>query len=140
MTAEDDPGKGIGWIEIEDAIDIHDEQIERHGGLPGLRDGNLLGSALSRPINRCYYEGVTDIPTLAAGYLFGMARNHPFVDANKRTSYIVTTKFMERNGYEVQLAQPRTVDTMVAVARGDMTEEQVADWIRSISRPLARDG
>jgi death-on-curing protein len=109
---------------------IHDAQIAEHGGMPGVRDITLLRSALARSQSRhCY--GQADIADLAASYGYGIARNHPFNDGNKRTAFVVTELFLTLNGYRLLAEDIASVLTMLAVASGEVSEDQFADWIRN---------
>jgi death-on-curing protein len=120
------------WVELEVVLAIHDEQLAEHGGQPGVRDAGLLESALARPRNQFSY-GETSIARLAASYAFGISRNHPFLDGNKRTSLVVAELFLELNGYELAAADAQCVTTFLALAAGDLTEDQLADWISANS-------
>ena len=106
--------------------------LELHGGLSGIRDIGMLHSALARPVNVFHYEQ-GDIPRLAAAYAFGIARNHPFVDGNKRTAFLAMYAFLKDNGVLLTASQEDAVLTFLALAAGDRTEDQLADWIRSNS-------
>ena len=116
------------WIDLEVVLAIHDEQLAEHGGQPGVRDRGLLESALARPRNQFSY-GETSIARLAASYAFGLSRNHPFLDCNKRTSLVVAELFLELNGTEFTATDAQCVTTFLALAAGDLTEEQLAEWI-----------
>ena len=108
---------------------IHDEQISEHGGLQGVRDLALLQSAISRPQNLANY-GNPDIAALAASYVIGLAKNHPFNDGNKRTAFVVLELFLALNNYELTADDGACVITMLKVAAGDMNDEELATWIR----------
>ena len=120
------------WIDLEVVLAIHDEQLAEHGGQPGVRDRGLLESALARPRNQFLY-GETSITWLAASYAFGISRNHPFLDGNKRTSLVVAELFLELNGTELTATDAQCVTTFLALAAGDLSEEQLADWISANS-------
>ncbi len=123
------------WI-LESAVHaIHDEQLAEHGGLQGTRDLTLLQSVLARPQNLSNY-GEPDIAELAASYGYGISRNHPFNDGNKRTAFIVVELFLMLNGYELVADDGACVLTMLDVASGDITEEALAQWIRANIKPL----
>lgn len=122
------------WIDKSVVLAIHDEQLQEHGGSPGVRDDGALESALSRPRNLAAY-GEPDLCALAAAYAFGIARNHPFVDGNKRTSEVVSVTFIELNGMTVTADLADIVVTWLAIADGSMTEEQIADWFRQNCSP-----
>jgi len=118
------------WIGVETALAIHEEQIAEHGGGEGVRDRGLLESALARPRNAWGY-GVTDICTLAAALGHGIARNHPFVDGNKRTAFVVVETFLILNGAELGALDAESVVAMLDLAAGEMTEDEFADWLRA---------
>jgi death-on-curing protein len=101
-----------------------------HGGMPGLRDENLLESTLARPRQRYAYEPAADLAALAAGYGYGLARNHPYNDGNKRVAFVVVAVFLGLNGYELTARDTDVVTTIVALAAGEIDEEMLADWIR----------
>jgi death-on-curing protein len=126
----------IIWIGVAVALAIHDEQIAEHGGRSGIRDVGLLESALERPRNLFAYEAA-DLLRLAAAYGFGLARNHPFVDGNKRTSAVVTELFMERNGFRLLASDTVIVATWTALAEGRMKEEELAAWLRENAAPIS---
>ena len=118
------------WIDRLIAEAIHWDQIRSFGGIHGLRDETGLDSALARPRNRWSHEELADLASLAAAYGYGLSRNHPFNDGNKRTSFVVTATFTELNGYVLDLAETEVVEQMLALASGDLTELEHADWIR----------
>lgn len=123
------------WI-LESAVHaIHDEQLAEHGGLQGTRDLTLLQSALARPQNLANY-GEPDIAELAASYGYGISRNHPFNDGNKRTAFVVVELFLMLNGYELVADDGACVLTMLDVASGEITEEAFAVWIRDNIKSL----
>lgn len=117
------------WILESAAHAIHDEQLAEHGGLQGTRDLSLLQSALSRPQNLVAY-GSPDIAELAASYGYGVSRNHPFNDGNKRTAFVVVELFLMLNGYELIADDSGCVLIMLDVASGEISEEIFASWIR----------
>jgi death-on-curing protein len=117
------------WVETDVVLAIHDEQLSEHGGLPGVRDMELLRSALDRPRNLFAYEGA-DLIGLTAAYGFGIARNHPFNDGNKRVSAVVTELFLSLNGLELTASDSDVVATWLALAAGTMDESQFATWLR----------
>lgn len=124
------------WIEESLVLTIHGEQLAEHGGAEGLRDRGLLESALARPLNRAAY-GEPDAAELAAAYGFGVARNPPFVDGNKRAAFVLTELFLVLNGYELVAEDADCLVAMLAVAAGDMDEAAFAGWIRSnVRAPL----
>lgn len=118
------------WVTKSVALAIHEEQIAEHGGTPGIRDIGLLESALGRPQNLAAY-GDPDLAALAAAYAFGIARNHPFLDGNKRTSYVVTLVFLRLNGFDVQADEASRLDMWLKLAAGDVTEDSLTEWLRS---------
>jgi death-on-curing protein len=118
------------WLSrlLVDAMQL--DQIREHGGQPGIRDENLLESALARPQNKFAYEGTSDLPELAAAYGYGLARNHAYVDGNKRIAFVAMYVFLGMNGFEIEAPEPEVVDLMLHVASGDKTEGQLAVWLR----------
>ncbi|MRR13541.1 type II toxin-antitoxin system death-on-curing family toxin, partial [bacterium] len=100
------------------------------GGMPGLRDENSLESALARPRQLLAYKPAADLPALAASYGYGLARNHPYNDGNKRVAFVVMAVFLGLNGLEFTASEAEVVTTIVALASGELDEETVADWIR----------
>lgn len=130
MTAETEPV----WITPETALAIHEEQIAEHGGGEGVRDRGLLESALARPRNAWGY-GVTDLCALAASLGHGVARNHPFVDGNKRTAFVCVETFLLLNGVELTATDAECVVAMLDLAAGDLPEEEFAAWLRDHTAP-----
>jgi death-on-curing protein len=124
------------WVWLDAAVlrAVHDEQLAEHGGPRGLRAAALFESALARPLNLAAY-GAPDAPALAAAYGYGIARNHPFVDGNKRTAFVAMELFLDRNGYELVADNADCVVIMLAAAAGTIDEAQLADWARLNSRP-----
>jgi death-on-curing protein len=120
------------WVGEAMVLAIHDEQLAEHGGSSGLRDAGLLQSALARPLNQAAY-GSGDAFNLAAAYAFGIARNHPFVDGNKRTGFLTATVFLLENGYELDATNPDAAAAMLELANGSMSEEVFAAWLRDKS-------
>ena len=118
------------WIVRDVVLAVHDEQLSEHGGQSGVRDLGLFESALARPRNQ-YAYGETSIARLAASYTFGLSRNHPFLDGNKRTSLVVAELFLALNGLELAASDAECVATFLALAAGDLTEEELAGWIGS---------
>ena len=126
----------IHWVSEAVVLAIHDAQLAEHGGAAGLRDESLLLSALARPRNIAAY-GTPDLADLAAAYAVGIARNHAFVDGNKRTAIIVAAGvFLPVNGYEITATNEEVVRVMLAVADGSMPEVKLAAWIREWMRPV----
>jgi death-on-curing protein len=120
---------GWVWVELRDALAIHDAQLAEHGGASGVRDQGLLESALARPQKVAAYTD-PDGAALAAAYAFGIARNHPFVDGNKRTALVVLEFFLALNGFVLGADDVDCVVTMLALAEGTLSEAELADWIR----------
>ncbi len=123
------------WVSEEDALKIHRKQIERYGGLPGIRDTNVLSSALARPVNLNGYEGVDDPIILASSYAFGIVRNHPFSDGNKRTAFVAAAFFLDSCGFDLETSQKDVIDTILTLASGELTETEFAEWLRGVSAP-----
>jgi len=121
----------IVWLLEETIIAIHYRQIAEHGGGEGLRDEGLLSSALARPQNLLAYgEPPPDLAALAAAYAHGIARDHPFVDGNKRTALIAARTFLLLNGVNLEAGQDEKFLTFQSLAAGSLTEDELADWIR----------
>ncbi|MCW3836557.1 type II toxin-antitoxin system death-on-curing family toxin [Sphingomonas canadensis] len=118
------------WVGLAVAEAAHGEQLAEHGGGEGVRDRSLLESAMARPQNLAAY-GDPDAAELAASYAFGIARNHPFVDGNKRTAAVVSETFLALNGYGLTASDVELVITFVALAAGEIGEAALADWFRS---------
>jgi death-on-curing protein len=123
------------WVSESAVFAIHDEQLAEHGGIVGLRDNSLLLSALARPQNLSAY-GSPDAADLAAAYTFGIARNHAFLDGNKRTAFVVALVFLLKNGFELIANDREGVAAMLAVAEGSMSEMELAIWFRGYIRPI----
>ena len=117
------------WITEEMVQVIHDDQIATHGGAYGLRDAGLLSSAIARARNRYAYEGA-DVCELAAAYGYGIARNHPFVDGNKRTAFQVMYAFLKVHGFHFNAPEPEVVLTVQALAAGEVSEVELAAWLK----------
>jgi death-on-curing protein len=122
------------WIELEVVLAIHDGQLAEHGGQAGVRDRGLLESAMARPQNQFAY-GEHSIARLAASYAFGISSNHPFLDGNKRTSLVVAELLLELNGSDLTATDAECVTTFLRLAAGELTEEELADWIAAHSSP-----
>jgi len=120
----------IEWVAQSVVLAIHDEQLAEHGGGTGLRDAGLLESALARPQNLVAY-GDPDIAALAAAYAFGIAKNHPFVDGNKRTSYVISRLFLRLNGYDVTAPEAERLRVWLALAAGETGEETLIKWFQA---------
>lgn len=122
------------WVSREALLLLHDESLSEHGGGSGLRDEGLLDSALARPLNLAQYE-TPDIAALAASYGVGLARNHPFVDGNKRAAFLAVGMFLVRNGHRLKTSQVDATLTMLGVAAGDIAEADFAHWLRDHIQP-----
>jgi death-on-curing protein len=118
------------WVDKRAILLLHDESLAEHGGLPGLRDEGLLDSALARPLNLAAY-GTPDLAALAASYGVGLAKNHPFVDGNKRAAFLAVGLFLALNGYRLTADQVSATKAILAVAAGDLDEPGFAAWLRS---------
>lgn len=118
------------WLDATDALAIHDRQLAEHGGGVGVRDLGLLESALGRPKNRWAY-GEDDPAELAAAYAFGVARNHPFIDGNKRTAWVLARLFLAMNGHRLAFAAEDATATVLYLAAGELSEDELADWFRT---------
>lgn len=119
------------WLDRAVVEALHVAQIREHGGQHGLRDNGLLESALARPMNRWSYEHAVDLPALAAEYGFGLARNHAFLDGNKRIAFVATNVFLLLNGFEIEAPEPEVLDIIVGVADGSLSLDEFSTWIRS---------
>jgi death-on-curing protein len=117
------------WVEIRDVIPIHEAQLTKHGGADGIRDMGALESAMARPQNRAAYSEVSAAAALAASYAFGIAKNRPFVDGNKRTAFVALEFFLELNGYTLGADDVECVMVMLGVADGSISEAKLAAWI-----------
>ena len=119
------------WLSKALNLAVHDEQLAEHGGGTGVRDSGLLESALARPQNRLAYDARADLPALAATYAFGLARNHPFVDGNKRTAFVAAELFLDLNGMTLSASDKDCALTMLRLAAGEIEEEAFAAWLRA---------
>lgn len=130
MTAANDQWV---WIEPLVLLAVHDEQLAEHGGGSGVRDAGLFESALARPQQLVAYgqPDIAEIAEIAASYGYGIARNHPFVDGNKRTAFVATQLFLMLNGFRLAASDPEHVLTMLAVAAGEISEAEFAAWMRN---------
>jgi death-on-curing protein len=116
---------------------MHTEQLREHGGLPGIRDENVLESALARPQQKWHYEaGDADVPLLAGAYAFGLVKNHPYRDGNTRIGFLVMATFLGLNGYELEASDAEVVAEILALASENTSEEELVDWIRRHVAPL----
>ena len=121
------------WVTLEVALAVHEEQLAEHGGAMGLRDAGLLESAIARP-RQLYAYGERSLTRLAAAYAFAMARNHPFLDGNKRVSLVLAELFLELNGLTLAASDAACVTTFLGLAAGDLDEEGLAAWIEASVR------
>jgi death on curing protein len=122
------------WVHPRVLHAVHDEQLAEHGGGTGVRDAGLFESAINRPQQLAHY-GTPDVSELAAAYGYGISRNHPFIDGNKRTAFVALEMFLVLNGHELVADDADCVLTMLAVAAGDIAESDLADWVRIRIRP-----
>lgn len=118
------------WVERAFVEALHHDQLQTYGGRYGVRDENLLESALARPRQKRTYEDHTDVFDLAASYAFGIAKNHPFADGNKRTAFAVMTVVLAVNGVPLRATEPDAILTMLGVAVGELGEPELAAWCR----------
>lgn len=121
------------WLRIEAILAAHDDQLAEHGGGVGVRDQGLLESALARPLNLHAY-GEPSLPRLAAAYAFGIARNHPFVNGNKRTALVAAELFLGLNGWDLTATDVECVEVFLSLAAGELGEEELAAWINRKSK------
>ena len=118
------------WLRTDAVLAMHRRQIAEHGGGDGVRDMGLLESALSRPKNLEAYETDADVARFAAAYAFGIAKNHPFVDGNKRTALVACRTFLILNGYQLNAEPADKYLTFLSLAEGSLSEEELAEWLR----------
>ena len=123
--------KDFIWLQDEVVLAVHEEQLAEHGGLAGIRDLGAVQSALARPRNLVSYDGCEDLARLAAAYAYGIARNHGFSDGNKRTALVTTDLFLMLNGYELKSSPTENVLTILGVADGTLSEDELTKWIRN---------
>jgi death-on-curing protein len=116
------------WVLKQTVLVFHLEQLAEHGGSDGLRDEGLLESALAKPKNKFAYQPEITLAALAASYAFGIARNHPFVDGNKRAALVTAETFLELNGYIVEASKEAKYLNFIRLADGSLTEVQLAKW------------
>ncbi len=121
------------WIEDELVLAIHDRLLVDHGGGAGVRDESLLQSALARPLNHIAYAG-SDIVELAAKYTAGIVQNHPFVDGNKRTGFVIGVLFLELNGYRFMASEEAAAQAVIELAAGTMDEKAFSEFLRANSK------
>jgi death-on-curing protein len=123
------------WVSKEALRLLHKQGLRRFGGADGLRDEGLLDSALARPQHRFAYEEESDVCRLAASYAAGIAKNHPFIDGNKRAAFAAVGLFLLLNGLRLTAPQPMATVAMLDLAAGEMTEEEFATWLRDHTAP-----
>jgi death-on-curing protein len=124
------------WLSREAIEIMHEEQLAEHGGLPGLKDENALEAALARPLNKAA-DGENDVFALAAAYLYGLVRNHPFSDGNKRTGYLAAFTFLYINGYLIEAGDGMIVAFVVGAAAGEIDESGATRFFKDFCVPLA---
>ena len=117
------------WLDSQDLYILHNQLLARFGGLEGIRDEGLLESALDRPVQKFQYEQESTLPELAASYMYGIARNHPFFDGNKRSSLLAAIVFLEINGMKFNATEEEAVLETLALAAGERTEKEYASWL-----------
>ncbi len=122
------------WLSERIVLDLHDMQLAQHGGASGVRDLGLLQSALARPLNLASY-GEPNTVDLAASYAIAIARNHPFVDGNKRAAFMAMVVFLALNGMELEASEPEAVVAMLDMAAGELTDEEFTLWVREHAQP-----
>ena len=123
------------WIRDDLVLAIHRRQLAEHGGGSGIRDQGLLASALARPRNlAAYSDDEPDLAALAASYAYGIVRNHPFVDGNKRVGYVICRTFLELNGRHLDASREEKYRTFLQLAEGRLLEGELAEWLRDHSR------
>ena len=126
-------GREPHWLSRVVVDAIHNDQLREHGGLPGIRDENALESALARPQQKWHYAERTVVPLLAAAYAFGLVRNHPSRDGNKRIGFLAMVTFLGLNGHDLTATDGEVVAEILALAEATVSEEALADWIRQHS-------
>jgi death-on-curing protein len=124
------------WIEKPEVLIVHSMQLAEHGGSDGIRDETLLDSALAKPRNVFAYTNDPSLSRLAASYAFGIARNHPFIDGNKRTALVVSEGFLRLNGLKVISAPEEKYFTFLHLADGSLSEDQLTAWFTKHALPL----
>jgi death-on-curing protein len=123
------------WLPFRAVLHLHSELIREHGGSYGVRDPALIESALARPRRRWEYSEDADLPALAAAYGFGLAKNHGFVDGNKRTAFAAMGVFLQANGLRLVAPEPEAYSAIIALASGELSEEDLARWLRAWLEP-----
>lgn len=123
------------WLTRDECLSLHDMMLSHYGGIVGVRDHNMLESALAKP-QQLFHYGKPTMAELAAAYSSGIVKNHPFLDGNKRTGFMMGAGFLERNGYELHATETETVLRTLALAAGEMTETAYAEWFKVNSKRL----
>lgn len=121
---------GPKWLSRLVVDAVQNDQLREHGGLPGIRDENVLESALARPQHKWHYTEKMDLATLAAAYGFGLVKNHPYRDGNKRIGFLAMATFLGINGHHLEATDAEVVTEMLALAAGRVSKQELADWIR----------
>jgi death-on-curing protein len=128
------------WVERVVVDAVHLDQLREHGGLAGLRDENVLESALARPRQKWHYEKAADLPTLAAAYGFGLCNTHPYRDGNKRVAFVVMVIFLELNGPIFDADEAEVVTVMLGLAAGNVSEHQLGKWLKDHTKKPKHGG
>jgi death on curing protein len=126
------------WIETRDVLAIHDRLLALHGGAAGVRDQGLLESALARPRQHHAYTSSPDIVEMASLYTGGVVRNHPFIDGNKRTGFVIGVVFLELHGFDFEASEADATQAVMALATGTLEEAAYAGWLRGSGKPRRR--
>ena len=121
------------WLTREECLTLHDMMLSHYGGIAGVRDENLLESALAKP-QQLFHYGKPTLADLGAAYSSGIVKNHPFLDGNKRTGFMMGAGFLERNGFEFHATEAEAVLRTLALAAGEMTEAAYAEWLKANSK------
>ncbi len=121
------------WLTRDECLALHDMMLSHYGGIPGLRDDNVLQSALARG-QQLFSHGKPTMPELAAAYTMGIVKNHPFLDGNKRTGFMLGAGFLERNGFSFYATEAEAALKTLALAAGEMSEAEYADWLKTNSK------
>ncbi|MDD5587185.1 MAG: type II toxin-antitoxin system death-on-curing family toxin [Alphaproteobacteria bacterium] len=127
------------WLREHEVLAMHGELIAGHGGSDGVRDPGLLDSALARPLQKAAYDDPS-VFDCAAAYAFGIIRNHPFIDGNKRTGFVAAAVFMKLNGWDLTAAEAEAYSAIITLAQGELDESGITNWLRANSTRRARSG
>ena len=125
----------VKWIAVEAAMQIHADQLAEHGGGIGVRDAGRIEAAMARPQTVASYSADADLERLASAYAHGLSKGHPFVDGNKRTAWVVARTFLLINGFRLTATLDERYEKMYALASGDLTEDEFAEWLRGVTVP-----